>query len=145
VRAYLGRLQSTPEAAGEAFRELWEAPPAILPALILEAQNDRPSGLKDLTILVIDKQRFLSVDEEGNCLYDIPGLRGVKYDDIVVGNAPRGLKVVLRRLKQPFPVGVVVRAALINRFRSPDVPAGDDAANPVRWWQEFYERRKARL
>jgi hypothetical protein len=139
------RLQSNREAANEAYRELWEVPAALLPSLILEAGNDQPSRLADLTILVLDQKKFLSVDEEGNCRYDIPGLRGVKYDDIVVGKAPRGLKVVLRRVKKQFPVGVVIRAALINRFRSGDVPPGDDAVNPVRWWQQFYERMKGRL
>ena len=144
MKEYLTRLQSGRDA-GEAFRELWEAPPEIIPELILQAGNPEPSGLHELTILVLDRKRFLSVDEEGNVLYDIPGLRGIKYDDIVTGNAPRGLKVVLRRLRQQFTVGAVIRAALINRFRSADVPAGNDAANPVRWWQEFHERVKGRL
>ena len=145
VADLLLRLQSTPEEAGKAYREIWEAPRSLIPKLIPEVANERPSALRELAVLVLDKD-FAQVDsKDGTVVYDIPGMGKVKYDDIVVGKAPRGLKVILRRLERPFPVGAVLRAGLLNRFRSTDYPGGSDVSDPVGWWQRFYDRARAKL
>jgi hypothetical protein len=145
VADILIRLQATPEEAGKAYRQIWEAPRSLIPKLIPEVSNDAPSALRELTILVLDRD-FAQVDAKDNTVvYDIPGMGKIKYDDIVVGKAPRGLKVLLRRLERPFPVGAVVRAGLINRFRSTDYPGGSDASDPVGWWQRFHDRVRAKL
>jgi len=139
------RLQATPEEAGKAYRQIWEAPRPLIPKLIPEVANDAPSALRELAVLVLDKD-FAQVDsKDGSVAYDIPGMGKVKYDDIVVGKAPRGLKVILRRLEKPFPVGAVIRAGLLNRFRSTDYPGGSDVSDPVGWWQRFYDRSRAKL
>jgi len=145
VSDLLNRLRSTPEEAGKAYREIWEAPRGLIPKLIPEVANDQPSGLRELAVLVLDRN-FAQVDaKDGTVAYDIPGMGKVKYDDIVVGKAPRGLKVILRRLEQPFPVGAAIRAGLLNRFRSTDYPGGSDVSDPVGWWQRFYDRVRAKL
>jgi hypothetical protein len=143
---YVLRLQSGPEAAAAAYRELWEVPRELIPQLILKVTREEPSSLKELKVLVLDRERLARIDDGGGSFtYDIPGLRNVKYDDIVIGEAPRGAKVILRSLKKPFPVGVVLRTALLNRFQSADYPPSDDGRDPVRWWQKFHERVRARL
>ena len=145
VSDLLLRLRSTPEEAGKAYREIWEAPRGLVPKLIPEVANAEPSALRELAVLVLDRD-FAQVDsKDGTVAYDIPGMGKVKYDDIVVGKAPRGLKVILRRLEQPFPVGAAIRAGLLNRFRSTDYPGGSDVSDPVGWWQRFYERVRAKL
>jgi hypothetical protein len=145
VSDILLRLQSTPEEAGKAYREIWEAPRGLIPKLIPEVANPEPSALRELAVLVLDKD-FAQVDsKDGTVAYDIPGMGKVKYDDIVVGKAPRGLKVILRRLDKPFPVGSVVRAGLLNRFRSTEYPGGSDVSDPVGWWQRFYDRVRTKL
>ncbi|MBI4606838.1 MAG: hypothetical protein HY721_33145 [Planctomycetes bacterium] len=170
VKGYIARLESLdPEDAEEAFRELWEAPRAIIPGLILEVENPAPSTFTELKVLVIDKEHFARLrsiglaptgepiaheDSTGRFVYDIPGMGSLDYEEIATGPARggTGLRVVLRRraveLGEPvptFPVGAVVRAALVNRFRSSDYPPGDHRTDLVRWWQAFYERARPRL
>ena len=145
VSDILLRLRSTPEEAGKAYREIWEAPRSLIPKLIPEVANPEPSALRELSVLVLDKD-FAQVDsKDGTVAYDIPGMGKVKYDDIVVGKAPRGLKVILRRHEKPFPVGSVVRAGLLNRFRSTEYPGGSDVSDPVGWWQRFYDRVRTKM
>jgi hypothetical protein len=147
IKEYLKRLSSSPEEAGEAFRELWEVPKDLIPQLILEVTNKDPSALKELQILVLEKRGIVRLgEEEGELHYVIPGMCNFEVDQVAAGPAKsgNGLKVILRN-KKGFPLGVVVRAALVNRFRSADHPALDDRADCLGWWQSFYDRMASRL
>jgi hypothetical protein len=148
VREYIERLRSDAETADQAFRELWEVRKDLIPALILEAENPQPSALKKLSILVLDRQRFVRIDEaQDKIVYSIPGMGNFRYDDVAAGPTRSGLgaKAVFRSFQKPFAVGVVLRAALVNRFRSADYPSGDAAADPIGWWQRFHEKVAAKL
>jgi hypothetical protein len=142
VRRYLQRLKSRPEEAEAAFRELWSVPKELIPALILETGNTEPSQLKELKVLVLDTKGFIRMDDkEGKLVYRMKGMGNFTYDDVAAGpvKSGLGLRVIVRNFSR-FPVGVVIRAALLNRFRSADYPPLDDRADPVHWWQSFYER-----
>lgn len=153
VERCLERLRAAPEEAAGAFRELWSVEASWIPALIREVKNPAPSGLSELQILIPDREHFergnLGVDAKGDgVVYDVPGMGVVEYDDIAFGPTKSGksLKVVIRNFRgKRFTVGVVLRAALLNRFRSNDYPGGDHRLDPVGWWQSFYERVRARL
>ena|SRR5437867_7624452 len=147
VRRYVLRLKSRPEEAEEAFRELWSAPKELIPALILEIENTEPSQLKELKVLVLDTKGFCRLDEkEEKFVYRVKGMGKFSYDDLAAGQlkSGRGIQVKVRNFNR-FPVGVVIRAALVNRFRSTDYPPEDDARDPVHWWQSFYERAQPTL
>jgi hypothetical protein len=142
IKEYLKRLSSSREEAEEAFRELWEVPKDLIPQLILEVTNRSPSALNELKILVLDKRGIVRLgEEEGEIHYMIPGMCTFEVDEVAAGPAKsgKGLKVVLRN-KKGFSLGVVLRAALMNRFRSAEHPRGDDRSDCVGWWQRFYDR-----
>lgn len=140
VARLIRRLQSNPTEAGQAFRELWEVKRELIPALVREVENATPSALRELQILVVDTARFAEVDpsEEHVLTYRIPGMGDCAYDDIAAGPVPKGYRVKLTRYAR-FPVGVVIRAGLINRFRSKDYPRRPDD-HLVVWWMDFYRR-----
>ncbi|HVR76437.1 MAG TPA: hypothetical protein VMT52_19060 [Planctomycetota bacterium] len=153
VARFLERLRAAPDEAAGAFRELWTIEASWIPALIREVRNPDPSGLSELQILITDRAHFeqgnLGVDVKGDgVVYDVPGMGVVEYDDIAFGptKSGKGLRVVIRNFRgKRFTVGVVLRAALLNRFRSNDYPGGDHRLDPLGWWQNFYERVRARL
>ncbi len=154
VGEFLTRLQASQEAAELAFRELWEVESSLIPDLILEVENTAPSQLRELKIFVADKEEFarrnvLLDEKEERLLYVIPGMGSLQYDSIATGPVRGGksLKVVVKRFESaaPFTVGTVIRAALLNRFRSGDHPPGAERANIVAWWQEYYDRVRSEL
>ena len=162
VEKYLRRLQANPEVAAKAFRELWSVSRSLIPQLILEVENPNPTGLRELKILVMDMERLrrlrnvglnpdgeqvVLTNERGeNFVYDVPGMGKFSYNEISVGRARggRSAKVVARSFRG-FPVGVVIRAALINRFRSSAYPAEDSRGHLRSWWQRFYQKQRSRL
>jgi hypothetical protein len=147
VADILGRLRSNEASAKAAFRELWNAPKEMIPPLIRQTDCSERSALREIEILVVDPSRFVRVDDKASdIIYNIPGMGEVPFDDIAVGQTrdARRAKVVLRSWKG-FPLGVAIRAGLINRFRSEDYPAGSDRRDPVGWWGRFYERVKGKL
>ncbi len=143
---YLARLASKDvEEVEAAFRELWEAPRRLVPILLRHVEDDSATSLTTLTVIVFGNiaQQDVNADE---WIYYIPGLGGVKFDDLASGRTqrPGAFKVVLKR-RSGFQLGAVVRAALLNRFRSPDYPRGDDRRDPAGWWYEYYATVRDRL
>jgi hypothetical protein len=142
VGELVAQLGAEEAEAKRAFRDLWEIPREWIPRLLVEVESDRPTLLTEISVLVLDTKRFVRLDEvTGKLAYTIPGMGRFEYDDVAAGRIWQGraIKAVFRNL-DGFPLGVVVRAALVNRFRSTDYPSGDDRRDPVRWWQRFYER-----
>ena len=161
VESYLRRLQGSPEVAGNAFRGLWIVQKRLIPRLILEVENPSPTGIRELKILVLDKRRLLRkvaldpgdervvyTNEEGDkFVHDVPGMGKFAYSEMSVGPARRGdrsAKVVVRSLAG-FPLGVVIRAALLNRFQSSAYPRVDPRIDLRTWWQRFYEMHRSSL
>ena len=162
IESYLRRLQASPDVAGKAFRELWSVPRSLIPQLILEVENPSPTGIRELQILAMDKERLsrlrnvglnpdgefvVHTNERGESfVHDVPGMGQFAYAQISVGSARGGLsaKVVVRSFRG-FPVGVVIRAALINRFKSSAYPAGDHRTHLRGWWRRFYEKQRSSL
>lgn len=133
--------------AAAAYRRLWEVRADLIPSLILETTGKRRTSLREIAVLVLDTKRFVRLDEKRQMLvYAIPGMGDYRYEELAAGRAlsGRAAKVVLRD-RDGFPVGVVIRAALVNRFRSLDYPSGGDQPDLVGWWRRYYERRKPKL
>jgi hypothetical protein len=171
VRSLVARLKSRDrKLAEDALRELWEVEAKLIPALILEVENPEPSALSELKILVADKEGFtrlrnvgmgpcseVVVYEEpgvGKLVHDIQGMGSFEYEELSSGPAQHGrsVRVVVRRSTlslaegpRHFPVGVVIRSALINRFRTAEKPPFDHRRDIVRWWQALYQMRKDKL
>lgn len=155
VRELVQRLRSTPKSAEETFRQLWEVDRQLIPELLLEIENPETSQLRELRILIPDREEFsrrnVLLNAAGDGLsYVVPGMGTLQYDDLATGPARgRGLKLVLKRLNTssslPFTVGEVIRAAMLNRFRSSDYPPDDQRSGLVAWWQRYYERVRSSL
>ena len=76
----------------------------------------------------------------GRHYYFVRGMGRLSFDDISLGQV-RGvsgaMRVRYRNYRSGFTAGVVLRAALLNRFRSRDFPRYDDT--DIRsWWRAFY-------
>ena len=131
--------------AEDAYRKLWKVPNSLVQPLILEVTNTEKSNLTELSILVTDTRSFLRRDESsGEFLYFIPGMGDCAYSDISVKDVRNGIKVVIKKFDR-FSLGVVVRAGLVNRFRSPNHPPGHDKMGLVEWWQLFHGRVRGQL
>jgi len=145
VSHLLRDLKSDRKTAAATFRKLWSIPKDVIPGLIAHVDDSSPSALDELVVLVLNKETFADFNSETLDLrYKIPGMGDAEFHDIAAGKVPKGYKVKLRR-RGTFPVGVVLRAALINRFRSLRQPPGNAVARPVEWWLTFYRRVEATL
>ncbi len=144
VEAYIRRLKADEDTALEAYRELWDVDKELIPELIEHTDDRDKSGLRELAVLVLDPKKFYRQDKDGAPIYTIPGLGAFELDDIAAGKVRAGAKAVIRNFER-FPVGVVVRAALVNRFRSSDYPSGDDQRDLKGWWRRYYQRVRPNL
>jgi hypothetical protein len=131
------------------MRELWEVEARWIPDLILEVDNPQPSKVRELKVLVVDRDSFarknVGLDaRERISPTGFPAWGSSSTTAFAVGPARSGksLKIVLKRsaTSAPFSVGMAVRAALLNRFASSDYPSRADLLG---WWQEYYERGPA--
>ncbi len=163
--AIIRDLKRDPRSARDAFLKIWEVPRSLIPRLIEEVENEEPSKLERIEVLVLDPD-FLRPGELKPFLANrIHGLgrmevlEEVEKDDLGIVSQEytkmsygitrnKHYKVVLDKFGG-FPVGVVVRAGLINRFRSTRYPpSSDDEAAPgklTEWWRAFYARAKAEM
>ncbi len=157
VDALIGALQD-PRTAQAAFRRIWEVPKRLIPELILHVEDSERSRVDRIQVLILDKafvgegKLFLANNVHG--LGKMEEIEKVGENDYrFVSKNYTKMSIGLTRSKKRrlvmdkfdgFPVGVVVRAGLINRFRSTRFPAfTDDDPRPgrlIRWWQAFYER-----
>ena len=134
------QLRSTDlEMARAAYIQLWTVNKDWVPQLLEQVANAAPTRLTSLRVVAFDKIGQPGAD--GELVYYVPGLGGTLIDDISGGIARHRQHYDVRiKQKRGFPVGVVVRAGLLNRFRSKDYPSGDDRADPKRWWIQYYAR-----
>ena len=153
IREHISRLRGSAESGNDALKELWEVEARLIPDLILELESAATTQIRELKILIPDKEqftkRYVGLDAKGQgFVYEIPGMGTVVYDDLATGPAKgKGLKLILKRFSTsaPFTVGEALRSALLNRFRSGNYPAGDHRSNLIGWWQKYYEQVRAGL
>ena len=146
VDGYLRRLRSPTEKEA-AFRELSSVDVALIPDLIEEVENPLPSQMYVLDLLVLHDNISRYSEKEKRFYYYLKGMGRIMFDDIAIGTTRwdrRGRKVRLRNFESGFPLGVVLRAGLLNRFRSRRYPAFDDR-DLRNWWRGYYERVKEHL
>lgn len=153
VRGVLERLADKDKTVSmKTFWKLTEIDEEFIPELIDHVEDDRLSSVTEVAILVkYDRTRF-----RGQLVSRIPGMGrmeeyekdgenlrvyGREYDrGIRVGTTRNGLKVRIEK-EGGFPLGVVVRAALINRFRSVNYPRRVDHLEDLNgWWWAYYRR-----
>lgn len=147
LRSLLARLQGAPEAAEAAYRELWELSPAVIPKLLLEVENRSPTPLRQLDVLILQKDFHRYDPDTERFHYHVLGLgrSGAEFDDIALGKTKRegAVRARLRKFGS-FELGVVIRAGLLNRLRSARFPSFADQPGLVRWWQEYYKLSTSR-
>lgn len=150
VAAYLEAVRSSDLTLAEkAFRGLSRAPREIIPRLILEVHNRASTSLRQIDVRVVQNEPVTFFDEEKQeFTYRIKGLGPLGpsvLDDVAVGPVKdgRGWRVRLRSF-QGFSLGVVIRAALLNRLKSTRFPLFAEGPDLVRWWQAYYDRALGR-
>jgi len=163
VAQILADLQDR-DKADAASRRLWSVPKAIIPLLIEEVENPAPSQVEQIKILVVDPE-FVGDSK----LFLASRLRGLGKMEEVEQVAKNDLRIVSQEYTKMsygitpnkkhyqvlidkyggFSVGIVIRAGLMNRFRSARYPAlDDDDTRPgalIEWWRQYYKRVSADL
>ncbi len=152
VRDHLENLKHPdPGTAEKIYWRLAEIDRRYIPELISQIENQERSSVTRLRILVKDPsfQGWLASRipgmgrmEEYEEIGDEVRIISQQYDDKIAANiAPNGRGIDTRlRKKDGFPIGVVLRAALLNRFRSSRYPEGIDHTRELRrWWWAYYE------
>jgi hypothetical protein len=161
IDALLQDLQDSDKRRVEAaFWRLAEIPKEFIPALIAEVEGKEMTKLDRIQILILDKD--LIVPGEPFLVTRVHGLGRMEtvrietgekktvakeYTKVAYGltKSKKNYRLAVDR-KDGFPLGVVIRAGLINRFRSTDYPSlDDDDPTPGRliaWWRAFYARVK---
>ncbi len=157
--ASLLRDLDDPEQGEEAFRKIWEAPRAWIPELIRHVEDRKASRVERIQMLIVDpdfvgdSKQFLANRIHGLGRMEVVeevekgDLRVVsqEYTKMSYGLArnKKGYRLVMDKFGG-FPVGVVIRAGLINRFRGARSPeSGDDDPAPgklTEWWREYFRR-----
>jgi len=163
VEALLADLNSEdPRRPEAAFWRLAEIGKEFIPELISAVERTDKTKLSRLTVLVMDSEfigdgklflasriqglgRMEVLEGEGDDLH----IRSKEYTDISYGiTKNKRYKVVIDRA-DGFPLGIVIRAGLINRFRTSRHPTmtDDDPASGklIAWWRAFYAQERERL
>jgi hypothetical protein len=142
------------KAADAAFRWLCFIDPDLIPECLDLVTSNEPTRLERIRVIVRDK-KFV---EHGKffLVSDIPGMGLMEeFDDdgqptslnytkksYNTDRRGKGYIVVVDNL-YGFPLGVVVRAALLNRIQSRRFPTGIDHRRHLRsWWRSYYRNVK---
>lgn len=147
VELLLRRLAGPAALARKAYVELWGVGKGQIPGLIRQVNSKQLTRLIELDLLVLQKDFARYDEKEKRWYYWIKGMGNFEIDDIAM-NKVSGRKGAVRvRMKKfgGFPLGVVIRAGLLNRFRSIRFPAVDDRKYLSRWWNLFYKQNASAL
>ena len=147
VELLLRRLAGPAALARKAYVELWGVGKEQIPGLIRQVNSKQLTRLIELDLLVLQKDFARYDEKEKRWYYWIKGMGNFEIDDIAM-NKVSGRKGAVRvRMKKfgGFPLGVVIRAGLLNRFRSIRFPAVDDRKYLSRWWNLFYKQNASAL
>jgi hypothetical protein len=158
VAAIIADLKRDGPSARKAFLRIWEIPQSVIPRLIEQVENTETSQLESIEILVLDPDFLRPGDMKPFLANSIHGLGRMETldetnkDDVRIIaqeyttkaygiTANRHYKVKLEKFGG-FPIGVVIRAGLINRLKSTHYPpSSDDDPEPgmlIAWWRDFY-------
>ncbi len=149
VDGYLRRMRSDRSAANQAYRELTRVRADLIPDLIAEVQNPQRSQVYELKIIALHDNVAVLDEDSGVLYYNVQGMGRFEFDTVTLGKGTLGkrrrdgTRVIYRNISDGFPLGVVIRAALLQRLKSSRYPAFDDDTELVRWWQEYYRRARA--
>ena len=154
VDDFLRGLRSYEPVRSQALDALRRAPAALIPKIIEHVGDPSAS-----TVFEIDAPAFhdeivkMEELEEGGSLfiYHVRGLGEFALDDISVGPLGRAggaQRVRARKFREPFSIGVVLRATMLQRIRSSRYPKIDDKGGRdqlLRWWRRYYELNRDAL
>ena len=143
VRQYIRRLRGDKEDALAAYRELCKVDARLIPALLTQVESRKRTRLERLQIVVLQRNFSRYDQKTGEFIYLIQGLSPFYVDDVGAGKIRRGpyrgrgSHVHIRR-EGGFPVGVVLRAALLNRIKGERFPSFSSERNLRAWWKDYY-------
>ena len=143
----LKRLAGPAALAKKTYIQLWGVGKEQIPALIRQVNSKQLTHLIELDLLVLQKGFARYDEKEKRWYYWIKGMGNFEIDDIAMSKVPGRKGAVRVRMKKfgGFPLGVVIRAGLLNRFRSSRFPGVDDRKYLSRWWNLFYQQNAPAL
>ena len=147
TRLMLEYLTGPAPRAQKAYKVLWGIDKKQIPSLVAHVGDNVRTKIRELDLLVLQHD-FARYDEKSRrWFYLIKGMGNFEIDDIAMNKVVRPKGAVRVRLKnfKGFPLGVVLRAGLLNRFRSTRFPGLDDRKFIVQWWQLFYRQNASNL
>ena len=147
TRLMLEYLTGPAPRSQKAYKVLWGIDKKQIPSLVAHVGDNVPTKIRELDLLVLQGD-FARYDEKNKrWFYLIKGMGSFEIDDIAMNKVTRPKGAVRVRLKnfKGFPLGVVLRAGLLNRFRSTRFPGLDDRKFIVQWWQLFYRQHASNL
>lgn len=147
TRLMLEYLTGPAPKAQKAYKVLWGVDKEQIPSLVAHVGDNVRTKIRELDLLVLQHD-FARYDEKSQrWFYLIKGMGNFVIDDIAMNKVTRPKGAVRVRLKnfKGFPLGVVLRAGLLNRFRSTRFPGLDDRKFIVQWWQLFYRQNASNL
>ncbi len=147
VELLLRRLAGPAALARKAYVGLWGVGKEQIPGLIRQVNSKQLTRLIELDLLVLQKDFARYDEKEKRWYYWIKGMGNFEIDDIAMSKVSGRKGAVRVRMKKfgGFPLGVVIRAGLLNRFRSIRFPAVDDRKYLSRWWNLFYKQNASAL
>ncbi len=147
VELLLKRLAGPPALARKTYVQLWGVGKEQIPGLIRQVDSKQLTRLIELDLLVLQKGFARYDEKEKRWYYWIKGMGNFEIDDIAMSKVPGRKDAVRVRMKKfgGFPLGVVIRAGLLNRFRSTRFPGVDDRKYLSRWWNLFYQQNARAL
>ena len=147
VELLLRRLAGPAALARKAYVALWGVGKEQIPGLIRQVNSKQLTRLIELDLLVLQKDFARYDEKEKRWYYWIKGMGNFEIDAIAMSKVSGRKGAVRVRMKKfgGFPLGVVIRAGLLNRFRSIRFPAVDDRTYLSRWWNLFYKQNASAL
>ena len=147
TRLMLEYLTGPAPRAQKAYKVLWGIDKKQIPSLVAHVGDNALTKIRELDLLVLQHD-FARYDEKSRrWFYLIKGMGSFEIDDLAMNKVTRPKGAVRVRLKsfKGFPLGVVLRAGLLNRFRSTRFPGIDDRKFIGQWWQMYYRLNASTL
>ena len=147
TRLMLEYLTGPAPKAQKAYKVLWGIDKKQIPSLVAHVGDNALTKIRELDLLVLQHD-FARYDEKSRrWFYLIKGMGSFEIDDLAMNKVTRPKGAVRVRLKsfKGFPLGVVLRAGLLNRFRSTRFPGIDDRKFIGQWWQMYYRLNASTL
>jgi hypothetical protein len=149
VARLIERLRSGPPENEEAFLEIARVDARLIPELIPWTESKASTKFYRMETVALHDRIVRADEKDGTLYYFVKGMGRFFFDDVATGavrGRPGATRIEYRAYESAFPLGVVIRAALLRRFASSKYPASsDDEERIADWWREYYELSKLRL